>query len=67
MTTTRSNSFLSDAERVAVIELRRDMHREPELLNAEWKTQERIRAALQRFGLSGAKTFHNTGLYIDWR
>lgn len=62
---TRSNSFLSDAERDAVIELRHDMYREPELSNAEWKTQERIRAALQRFGLTGAKTFHNTGLYID--
>ncbi|MCK1333277.1 amidohydrolase [Bradyrhizobium sp. CW9] len=62
---TRSNSFLSDAERDAVIELRHDMHREPELSNAEWKTQERIRAALQRFGLVDAKTFHNTGLYVD--
>lgn len=63
--TTRTNSFLSDAERDAMIELRHDMHREPELSNAEWKTQERIRAALQRFGLSGANTFHNTGLYVD--
>lgn len=61
----RSNSFLSDAERDAVIDLRHAMHREPELSNAEWKTQERIRGILQHFGLSGAKTFHNTGLYID--
>ncbi|MCA6120162.1 amidohydrolase [Bradyrhizobium sp. WSM 1738] len=62
---TRSNSFLSDAERDAVIELRHVMHREPELSNAEWKTQERIRGVLQRFGLEGANTFHNTGLYVD--
>ncbi|WOH52458.1 M20 family metallopeptidase [Bradyrhizobium sp. sBnM-33] len=62
---TRTNSFLSDAERDAVIELRHAMHQEPELSNAEWKTQERIRGILQRFGLDGAKTFHNTGLYVD--
>ncbi|MHC2432695.1 M20 family metallopeptidase [Bradyrhizobium sp. USDA 4451] len=62
---TCSNGLLSDAESDAVIELRHDMHREPELSNAEWKTQERIRATLQRFDLNGAKTFHNTGLYID--
>ncbi|OAF17007.1 hydrolase [Bradyrhizobium centrolobii] len=61
----RTNNFLSDAEREAVIELRHAMHREPELSNAEWKTQERIRDILQRFGLDGAKAFHNTGLYID--
>ncbi|WP_439366054.1 M20 metallopeptidase family protein [Bradyrhizobium sp. DASA03005] len=60
-----SNGFLSDVERNAVIELRHAMHREPELSNAEWKTQERIRVALQQFGLTGAKTFHTTGLFID--
>lgn len=62
---TRSNSVLSDAERDAVIELRHIMHREPELSNAEWKTQERIGGILQHFGLNGAKVFHSTGLYID--
>lgn len=62
---TRTNSFLSDRERDAVIELRHAMHREPELSNAEWKTQERVRGMLQRFGLNDAKTFHNTGLYVD--
>lgn len=61
----RSNSFLSDVEQGAVIDLRHAMHREPELSNAEWKTQERIRTVLKQFGLKGAKTFHNTGLYID--
>ncbi|MGY4319262.1 M20 metallopeptidase family protein [Bradyrhizobium sp. JR3.5] len=61
----RSNSFLSDAERDAVIELRHAMHREPELSNAEWETQERIRGILQQFGIDGAKVFHNTGLYVD--
>lgn len=60
-----SNSFLPEAERDAVIELRHAMHREPELSNAEWKTQERIRGILYRFGLKDAKTFHNTGLYVD--
>lgn len=62
---TRSNGFLSDAERNAVIELRHAMHRKPELSNAEWKTQERIRDILQHFGISDAKVFHNTGLYVD--
>ncbi|MCK1588561.1 M20 family metallopeptidase [Bradyrhizobium sp. 169] len=61
----RSNSFLSSAERGAVIELRHAMHRQPELSNAEWKTQERIRSTLEKFGISGTKVFHNTGLYID--
>lgn len=61
----RGNAFLSDSERDAVVELRHAMHREPELSNAEWKTQERIRALLERFGLEGAKPFHGTGLYID--
>ncbi|MDH2406575.1 M20 family metallopeptidase [Bradyrhizobium sp. SSUT18] len=48
-----------------MIELRRAMHREPELSNAEWKTQERIHGVLQQFGISGAKVFHNTWLYVD--
>ncbi|WP_439397396.1 M20 metallopeptidase family protein [Bradyrhizobium sp. PMVTL-01] len=63
--TTRTNSFLPNAEREAVMELRHAMHREPELSNAEWKTQERIREILQRFGIDGAQVFHNTGLYVD--
>lgn len=62
---TRTNSFLSDSEREAVIELRHAMHREPELSNAEWRTQERIRSMLQRFGLNDVKVFHSTGLYVD--
>lgn len=41
------------------------MHREPELSNAERKTQVRIRSILKRFGLSEAKTFHSTRLYVD--
>lgn len=62
---TRINNFLSNAESEAVIELRHGMHREPELSNAEWKTQARIREILQRFGVTNAKVFHNTGLYVD--
>ncbi|PZV34412.1 M20 family metallopeptidase [Mesorhizobium kowhaii] len=61
----RSNSFLSNEEQDAIIGLRHAMHQEPELSNHEWKTQERILATLDRFGLSGAKTFHRTGVYID--
>ncbi|MFC7695434.1 M20 family metallopeptidase [Bradyrhizobium sp. GCM10028915] len=61
----RSNDLLLDNEREAVIELRHAMHREPELSNAEWKTQERIRAMLQRFGFEDVKSFHKTGLYVD--
>lgn len=61
----RRNSFLSDVEREAVIELRHAMHREPELSNAEWKTQKRILDVLQSFGLEGARIFHRTGVYID--
>ncbi|MET4328678.1 amidohydrolase [Bradyrhizobium sp. i1.15.2] len=62
---THNNSLLSDAECAAVIELRHAMHREPELSNAEWRTQERILGILRRFGLSNAKVFHNTGVYVD--
>jgi metal-dependent amidase/aminoacylase/carboxypeptidase family protein len=40
---TITNSLLSAAEREAVIEMRHAMHREPELSNNEWKTQQRIR------------------------
>ncbi|WP_164924727.1 M20 family metallopeptidase [Sinorhizobium fredii] len=60
-----NNSLLIEAERDAVLELRHAMHREPELSNNEWKTQQRIRGMLERFGLKGATVFHNTGLYID--
>ncbi|MBZ9603039.1 M20 metallopeptidase family protein [Phyllobacterium chamaecytisi] len=60
-----SNSVLSDAEATAVIDLRHAMHREPELSNAEWKTQERIRNILQEFGLNKLTIFHDTGLYVD--
>lgn len=59
------NSFLTESEREAVLELRHAMHREPELSNNEWKTQKRIRAMLERFGLEGVNVFHSTGLYID--
>lgn len=62
---TRIDSYLSETERDAVIQLRHDLHRDPELSNAEWRTQKRIRAALQRFGLNDAKAFHGTGLYVD--
>lgn len=62
---TRGNGLLLEAEQNAVIELRHAMHLEPELSNAEWKTQERIRRVLQRFGIDGAKIFHKTGLYVD--
>lgn len=62
---TRSNSFLSDTEQNAIIELRHAMHREPELSNQEWKTQRRILETLERFGLDGARTFHKTGVYVD--
>ncbi|MGR9433209.1 M20 family metallopeptidase [Rhizobium leguminosarum] len=60
-----TNDLLSREEREAVIEMRHAMHREPELSNQETKTQKRIAEALSRFGLGGAKTFHNTGVYID--
>lgn len=60
-----SRPLLSNEERHAVIELRHAMHREPELSNNEWKTQARIRQALEMFGLTDAKTFHATGLYVD--
>ncbi|SDK13217.1 amidohydrolase [Bradyrhizobium sp. Rc2d] len=60
-----ANNLLSEAEQKAVVEMRHAMHREPELSNNEWKTQQRIRETLERFGLTGAKTFHKTGLYVD--
>ncbi|MFA1676775.1 M20 family metallopeptidase [Rhizobium mongolense] len=60
-----TNDLLSETERDAVIEIRHAMHREPELSNGEWKTQKRIMETLARFGMTGAKTFHKTGVYID--
>ncbi|NKJ95292.1 amidohydrolase [Rhizobium leguminosarum bv. viciae] len=63
--TVLTNDLLSREEREAVIEMRHAMHREPELSNQETKTQKRIIEALRRFGLDGAKTFHNTGVYVD--
>ncbi|WP_018326516.1 M20/M25/M40 family metallo-hydrolase, partial [Rhizobium giardinii] len=60
-----TNDLLSREERETVIEMRHAMHREPELSNQETKTQKRILDALRQFGLEGAKTFHNTGVYID--
>ncbi|MDX0980143.1 amidohydrolase [Sinorhizobium medicae] len=59
------NELLSEAERDAVVEMRHAMHREPELSNNEFKTQQRFREALESFGMTGAKTFHKTGLYVD--
>ncbi|MBR0857753.1 M20 family metallopeptidase [Bradyrhizobium liaoningense] len=60
-----ANNLLSRPEQEALIAMRHAMHREPELSNNEWKTQQRIRETLERFGLVGAKTFHKTGLYVD--
>ncbi|SEI22091.1 amidohydrolase [Rhizobium tibeticum] len=60
-----TNNLLSEVEREAVIEMRHAMHREPELSNNEWKTQKRIIETLDNFGITGAKTFHKTGVYID--
>lgn len=60
-----TNDLLSHEEREAVIEMRHAMHREPELSNQETKTQKRIIDTLRRFGLDRARTFHNTGVYID--
>ncbi|MCK1501741.1 M20 family metallopeptidase [Bradyrhizobium sp. 188] len=59
------NIVLSPAEQDAIIEMRHNMHREPELSNNEWKTQERIREMLERFGLKSVRSFHQTGLYVD--
>lgn len=60
-----TNSLLSETERDAVVRMRHDMHREPELSNNEWNTQKRILETLERFGITGAKTFHKTGAYVD--
>ncbi|RWP61925.1 M20 family metallopeptidase [Mesorhizobium sp.] len=60
-----TNGPLTKAECEAVLQMRHAMHREPELSNNEWKTQKRIRETLESFGVTGAKTFHKTGLYVD--
>lgn len=60
-----ANNLLSGPEQEALIEMRHAMHREPELPNNEWKTQQRIRETLERFGLTGVRVFHKTGLYVD--
>lgn len=61
----RENQILSKAESEAVIDVRHAMHRRPELSNRETETQRLILSVLNRFGISGARTFHNTGIYID--
>ncbi|MCG5486126.1 MAG: amidohydrolase [Sinorhizobium meliloti] len=60
-----TNEVISEAERQAVVEMRHAMHREPELSNNEWKTQQRIIETLTRFGITEVKTFHKTGVYVD--
>ncbi|MER9248759.1 M20 family metallopeptidase [Mesorhizobium sp. M0590] len=60
-----TNNLLSEIECEAVVEMRHAMHREPELSNQEWKTQKRIVETLEKFGLTEAKTFHKTGVYVD--
>src|SRR5437764_823604 len=60
-----ANHLLPGPEQEAIVEMRHAMHREPELSNNEWKTQQRICETLERFGLTGARTFHKTGLYVD--
>lgn len=60
-----ANNLLSGSEQQVIIEMRHALHRQPELSNNEWTTQQRIRETLERFGLMGAKTFHKTGLYVD--
>lgn len=60
-----TNHLLSEPECQAVLEMRHSMHREPELSNNEWKTQKRIQETLEGFGITDAKTFHRTGVYID--
>ncbi|MER9683705.1 M20 family metallopeptidase [Mesorhizobium sp. M0184] len=65
LTAERLGTALDNVERDAIVELRQAMHREPELSNCEWKTQARIRDILERRGLDGAITFHETGLYVD--
>nr|WP_077106956.1 M20 family metallopeptidase [Agrobacterium sp. DSM 25558] len=60
-----TDNVLAELERKAVCAMRHAMHREPELSNQEWKTQKRILETLEKFGLTGAKTFHGTGVYID--
>lgn len=60
-----TNGVLAELEREAVCEMRHAMHREPELSNHEWKTQKRIMETLEKFGLTGSKTFHGTGVYVD--
>ncbi|MCK1469928.1 M20 family metallopeptidase [Bradyrhizobium sp. CW10] len=62
---TLRNNLLSMSEQDALIELRHAMHREPELSNHEWKTQQQIRETLDRFGLTAVQVFHKTGLYVD--
>lgn len=62
---TRTSSFLSDAECEEVIGVRQATGRAHELSSAEYKTQERIRSITQHFWLDGAKTFHSTGLSIS--
>ncbi|OHV78857.1 M20 family metallopeptidase [Ensifer sp. LCM 4579] len=61
----KDNRILSLVESEAVIELRHAMHSRPELSNQEFETQRTIMSILERFGVSGARTFHGTGVFVD--
>jgi amidohydrolase len=52
----------SDADRAALIALRRDLHRHPELSWKETATQARLEAALRAFGISDIRRVAETGL-----
>ena len=47
------------------IEVRRHLHRNPELSNGEIETQAFIRQELERAGLSGIRAAAGTGLIVD--
>jgi hippurate hydrolase len=60
---TTGGSFTADERRV-LVELRRDLHRHPELSWHERRTQERLERALRDAGLANAARVAKTGLLV---
>lgn len=58
----RANGLFSPVERESLIELRRDLHRHPELSWKEERTSGRLEAALRAFGISEIRRVAGTGV-----
>ena len=59
------NWMLPDAERQPLLEMRRDLHKHPELSWQEYRTAGKVEEALRALGLEPVTGVAKTGLYAD--